>query len=249
MTVALDDLRRARGRLEPERLTRDPLDLGRCRRVRPDRARQLADAHPLERSLESIAIAVELKRPTGKLQTEGGRLGVHAVRPTDRHRARGTRTHVRRRPRTLRRARLSTSRPASCTASASAVSSTSEDVSPKWIQRPSGPTCSASASTNAATSWFVTRSSSATRSRPRSVHARSDRRDDRSAKRHRSRSTRREPRALPRASARASPPPTRCGSSPVGSSAAITDAILEGAPRPRRRYLDTVRSPACALSQ
>ena len=39
-----------------------------------------------------------------------------------------------------------------------AVSSTSEDVRPKWIHSPPSPTDAASRSTNAATSWFVTRS-------------------------------------------------------------------------------------------
>ena len=37
-------------------------------------------------------------------------------------------------------------------------------MSPKWIHRPAGPIGSATAWTNAATSWFVTRSSSATSS-------------------------------------------------------------------------------------
>ena len=55
-------------------------------------------------------------------------------------------------------------RPASWTESESAVSRTSEDVRPKWNHRPSSPRRSATASTNAATSWFVSRSTSATRS-------------------------------------------------------------------------------------
>ena len=67
---------------------------------------------------------------------------------------------------TARNARSSPSRtraPASWTVRASAVSSTSDDVRPKWNQRPSSPRDPATASTNAATSWFVSRSSSATR--------------------------------------------------------------------------------------
>ena len=48
--------------------------------------------------------------------------------------------------------------------SASAVSSTSELVRPKWIQRPAGPADSASTSTNAAMSWSVVFSRSLTAS-------------------------------------------------------------------------------------
>jgi hypothetical protein len=58
---------------------------------------------------------------------------------------------------------------------ASPVSSTSDDVSPWWIHRPSSPTDAATTSTNAATSWRVTRSRSRTASTSndaRSRHAR-----------------------------------------------------------------------------
>ena len=45
----------------------------------------------------------------------------------------------------------------------SAVSTTSDDVSPKWIHEPAGgPMRSCTTSTNAATSWSVVRSRSAT---------------------------------------------------------------------------------------
>ena len=54
--------------------------------------------------------------------------------------------------------------PAARICSASAVSSTSDEVRPKWIQRPAGPAEAASTSTNAATSWSVTRSRSRTAS-------------------------------------------------------------------------------------
>ena len=54
--------------------------------------------------------------------------------------------------------------PASWICRESAVSTTSDDVRPKWTQRPSGPSCSVTASTKAAVSWSVTRSISATRS-------------------------------------------------------------------------------------
>ena len=54
--------------------------------------------------------------------------------------------------------------PASTSCRPRAVSRTSEDVRPKWIQRPSSPIDSATTSTNAATSWLVTRSRSLTAS-------------------------------------------------------------------------------------
>ena len=44
------------------------------------------------------------------------------------------------------------------------MSSTSDEVRPKWIQRPAGPAEAASTSTNAATSWSVTFSRSWTAS-------------------------------------------------------------------------------------
>ncbi len=84
MAISLDDLRGARRRLEPERFARQPLDLGRCRCVGSDRPRELADPHPVERSRESSAIAVELKRPAGELEAERRRLRVHSVRSSDR---------------------------------------------------------------------------------------------------------------------------------------------------------------------
>ena len=86
VAVSLDDLRRARRWLEPERFTREPLDLGWRRRIRSDRARKLADPHPLERSRESVSIAVELERPAGELEPERRRLGVHSVGAADRQR-------------------------------------------------------------------------------------------------------------------------------------------------------------------
>ena len=55
--------------------------------------------------------------------------------------------------------------------SASAVSSTSDDVSPKCSQRADGPTCSATAVVNAMTSCCVVCSISSTRSARTPVHA------------------------------------------------------------------------------
>ena len=83
VAVALDDLRRARRGLEAEPLARDALELGVGRGVRPDRARELADAHALERARDALAVAGELERPAGELQPERRRLGVDAVRAAD----------------------------------------------------------------------------------------------------------------------------------------------------------------------
>ena len=84
--VALEDLGRARRRLEPEPLAGDPLDLGIGGRVRADGARELADAHPLERARDPGPVALERERPAGELEPERRRLGVDAVRPPDRDR-------------------------------------------------------------------------------------------------------------------------------------------------------------------
>ena len=86
MPVALEDLRRARRRLEPEPLAGDPLDLGVGRRVRADGARELADAHPFERAVDPGAVPLERERPAGELEPERRRLGVDAVRAADRER-------------------------------------------------------------------------------------------------------------------------------------------------------------------
>ena len=84
--VALEDLRRARRRLEPEPLAGDPLDLRIGRRVGADGAGELADAHPLERARDAGAVALERERPAGELEPERRRLGVDAVRAPDRER-------------------------------------------------------------------------------------------------------------------------------------------------------------------
>ena len=83
VSVALDDLRRRRRRLQPEALARDPLDLGVDRRVLADGAGELADAHAFERARDARARAVELERPDRELQPERRRLGVDAVRAAD----------------------------------------------------------------------------------------------------------------------------------------------------------------------
>src|SRR6188472_674533 len=84
MAVALQDLRRARCWLEPERVTGQALELGCGRRIGADRAGELPHAHPGERGVESLTIPLELERPAEELQAECRRLRVDAVRPADR---------------------------------------------------------------------------------------------------------------------------------------------------------------------
>ena len=54
--------------------------------VGADGARELADAHPLERPSDARAVALERERPAGELEPERGRLGVDAVSTPDRQR-------------------------------------------------------------------------------------------------------------------------------------------------------------------
>ena len=82
VTVALQDLRRARSRLEAEPLAGDALHLGLGGRVRADGAGELADAQALDRAHEPLPVAIERERPAGELEAEGRRLGVDAVRAT-----------------------------------------------------------------------------------------------------------------------------------------------------------------------
>ena len=86
MSVALHDLSRRRLGVEPEPLARDALDLGVDRGVVADGARELADAHALERARDSAPGAIELEGPDGELQAERRRLGVDTVRAADRQR-------------------------------------------------------------------------------------------------------------------------------------------------------------------
>src|SRR5438034_11589614 len=83
MAVALEDLCGGRRGLEPEALAREALELGIRRGVGADCARELADAHPLQRPRDALATARQLERPAGELEPEGGRLGMDAVRAPD----------------------------------------------------------------------------------------------------------------------------------------------------------------------
>ena len=58
------------------------------RRVRPDRARELADAHPSRACSIMRPVAGEREAPAGELEPERRRLGVDAVRAPDRDRPR-----------------------------------------------------------------------------------------------------------------------------------------------------------------
>ena len=123
VAVALEDLRRARRRLEPEPLAGDPLDLGIGGGVGADRAGQLADADPLERARDPDAVALERERPAGELEAERRRLGVDAVRPADRDRLAGAPRPARSQRRARARARRGSARPPRGAAATSAVSS------------------------------------------------------------------------------------------------------------------------------
>ena len=83
MAVALEDLRRGWRGLEADPLAREPLELGIRRGVGADRARELADAHPLERPRDAFLAARQLERPAGELEPEGCGLGMDAVRAAD----------------------------------------------------------------------------------------------------------------------------------------------------------------------
>src|SRR6476620_1407594 len=81
--VALQDLSRRRRRLETEPLASHALDLGIGRGVRADCARELSDTHPLEGTIETRPVAVELERPPGQLEPERGRFGMNPMRSSD----------------------------------------------------------------------------------------------------------------------------------------------------------------------
>ena len=152
VAVARHDLRRDRLGREPEPPSTAGLDLGRVVGERADRAGQLADRDLVARLDQRAPAAAQLGVPARALEAEGDRLGVDAVRAADHGRvavALGLRAA--RRPaggRALARSRSAASR--SCIANA--VSTTSDDVSPRCRKRPSSPTVSATDVTNAMTS-------------------------------------------------------------------------------------------------
>ena len=87
VAIALDHLRRDRRRRQTQRSTDVALDRRRQVRERADRARQLADGDDLARAPETHDVSSELGVPQRELETEGHRLGMHAVRASDHRRA------------------------------------------------------------------------------------------------------------------------------------------------------------------
>src|SRR5438445_13467556 len=84
MSVALQDLGCRLSRPKAESIERALLDFSWHIGVCSDRARHFADPELVARLLEAMAIASHLGDKDRQLVPEGGRLGVDAVRPTDR---------------------------------------------------------------------------------------------------------------------------------------------------------------------
>jgi len=80
VAVALEDLGRARRRVQSQPFARDPLDLGVDRRVLADCPGQLSDPHSRNGPLDPCPVPVEPECPTGEFQPECSRLGMDAVR-------------------------------------------------------------------------------------------------------------------------------------------------------------------------
>ena len=139
----------------------------------PDRARHLPDRHDRRaRAQDAVEVALQLRVPQRQLEAEGHRLGVHAVRAAD-HRRPAVLLGAHRAPRPSAPAMPLTMRSqASRICSACAVSTTSDEVSPKCSQRAAGPTFSATAVVNAMTSCCVVRSISSMRAMSKAARAR-----------------------------------------------------------------------------
>ena len=130
VAVARHDLRGDVLAAQAESLHHPRLDRGRDRGVGADRAGELADRELLEGGGEPRQVAVGLEGEAGEAQSEGGRLGVDAVGAADAERVALLQRPLDQRVAVspgARRARPRR-RPRSC--SASAVSSTSEEVRP-----------------------------------------------------------------------------------------------------------------------
>src|SRR5258706_8395873 len=81
MSVALNHLRRHRGRLQSQPGADFLFEFRREMRKRPHRAGELSDAQILTGSLEAGYIALRLGIPVGDFESERDRLGVDAMRP------------------------------------------------------------------------------------------------------------------------------------------------------------------------
>ncbi len=218
VAVALQDLCRARRRLEPEPLAGDPLHLRIGRRVGADRARELADPDPFERARDAHAVSLERERPAGELEPERRRLGVHSVGAPDRQ---CLSMLVRARNHGPQRA-LDAGQDEGARLAELECESGVEDVGrgEAVVEEPAtlaellgdrvdeGGDVVLSLGLELGNTGRRRQRPPAPRSRPRPPAARP-----------RSRPTPRAPRARPRATVRALPRPTRFGSSPDGSSA------------------------------
>ena len=84
VAIALQDLRRCRGRGQPEIATYFLLQLKRNVRMGADRARDLADGNVLSREGQAPSLPTKLVVPDGELETKRRWLGVHAMRSANR---------------------------------------------------------------------------------------------------------------------------------------------------------------------
>ena len=164
VAVARDDLRGDRLALQAQALEHARLEVGAGRRVGADGAADRADARLARTRAPGARRCGGPRRrsPASLMPKVVGSAWTPCVRPTQtvstcsRARSASATTSSRAPPTTIA--------PAAAICSASAVSRTSDEVRPKWIQRPPGPALSCSTSTKAATSWSVTRSRSWTAS-------------------------------------------------------------------------------------
>ena len=130
VAIARDDLGGDVLAPQPEPLHHPRLDRGRHRGVGADRAGELAEGELVEGVGEASEVAVGLEGEAGEAQAEGGRLGVDAVGAPDAERVALLQRPLDRARRGRRARRRVTISPAWRSCSASAVSSTSEEVRP-----------------------------------------------------------------------------------------------------------------------
>ena len=123
-----------------------------------------ADTDGLASAAQPFSIAIELERHHRELVAERRGLGVDTVGTAHDRRVPVGQRPAAARPRAAAPAAPSSRSAAARSCSAKPVSSTSEDVMPKWIHRPCSPIDAATTSTNAAMSWRVTSSRSRTAS-------------------------------------------------------------------------------------
>src|SRR5581483_5958913 len=83
MAVALNYLRRNCGSLQAQPRTHLLLEFWGKVRENADRSREFSDPHIFGGSRESCNIALRFRIPVGNLESQGNRLGMDAMRPTD----------------------------------------------------------------------------------------------------------------------------------------------------------------------